>query len=125
MRETGTEQSDGVTFRVFVDGQKLLDVNRTDTKWQPFEFDLTPQAGKTVIIRFETDPGPKDNSSFDFAVWGDRELVLEGYNPKPQTHPAVPSLDVARVTSQQTNNPAPVGGFTGRQDFWSQMTWPC
>ena len=59
LRADGVGKSDGVTFRVFVDGAKRLEVNRADATWQPFTLDLTALAGKTVTLRFETDPGPQ------------------------------------------------------------------
>ncbi len=96
----GPDKSDGVTFRVFANGKKLLDEHRTDASWKPFEFDLTAQAGPVLTLRFETDPGPKNNSSFDFSIWGDRQLVLEGFAPKAAAHPAVPPLALKSLRSR-------------------------
>jgi hypothetical protein len=76
--EVGPGKSDGATFRVFVNDRKLLDRNKTDAAWSPFTLDLTPYAGRTVALRFETDPGPRDDPSFDYAFWGDRRLVVTG-----------------------------------------------
>ena len=114
LRADGVGKSDGVTFRVFVDGVKQLDVNRTDGDWQPFTVDLTAQAGKVVTVRFETDPGPLDNASFDFALWGGRQIVLTGFQPTIQTHPAPPPLDLRRLTSRQNGSVAPLSGFAGK-----------
>ena len=72
--QTGPGKSDGATFRLFLNGRKLLDKNKTDSAWAPYSFDLTPESGHTVALRFETDPGPKHDSSFDFALWGNREI---------------------------------------------------
>jgi hypothetical protein len=107
-------KSDGVTFRLYVDGRKLLDSNRADAKWQPYSFDLTDRAGKVVRIRFETDPGPKDNPSFDFALWGDRELVLEGYRAPAPRHvsPLQPSLK--RLAATRNGSVVPLSGFAGK-----------
>ena len=76
--------------------------------------DLTGQAGKTVTLRFETDPGPQDNSSFDFALWGGRQVVLTEFAPIVQTHPAPPTLDLRRLTSRQNGSVTPPSGFAGR-----------
>jgi probable HAF family extracellular repeat protein len=114
LRADGVGKSDGVTFRVYVDGQKRLDVNRADADWQPFTVDLTPEAGKVVTLRFETDPGPKDNASFDFALWGGRQVVLEGFTPRPEHHPTPPPLDLRRLTSRPDGSVAPLSGFVGR-----------
>ena len=114
LRADGVGKSDGVTFRVFVEGQKRLEVNRADSAWQPFDLDLTPEAGKTVTVRFETDPGPHNDPSFDFALWGDRQIILTGFAPTPKPRPAPPSLDLGRLASRQNNSVVPLSGFTGQ-----------
>ena len=113
LRADAVGKSDGVTFRVFVDGAKRLDVNRADDAWQPFAVDLTADAGRTVTLRFETDPGPQDNASFDFALWGGREVVLTGFVPALDRHPTPPPLDLRRLTSRQNGEVAPPSGFAG------------
>lgn len=101
-------KSDGVTFRVRVGDRTLIDIHRADAAWQPFEFDLTPLAGQTVALRFETDPGPRSNSSFDFALWGDRELILEGYEPPARSHPEPPPLILKALSAPVTGVVPPV-----------------
>lgn len=113
MRVEAIGKSDGATFRVYVDGKKLLDTNRADVEWKPFNLDLTSSAGKTATIRFETDPGPKDNPGWDFSEWGDRELVLVGYHSKPVSHPDPPALDLLEVISKQ-GTVVPPSGFDGK-----------
>jgi len=113
LRADGVGKSDGVTFRIFVGGTKRLDVSRADDIWQPFAVDLTASAGKTVTLRFETDPGPRDNASFDFALWGGREVVLSGFAPVAERRPAPPPLDLRRLTSRQNGSVAPPSGFAG------------
>jgi hypothetical protein len=107
-------KSDGATFRVFVNGRKLLETHRADAEWKPFTFDLTAYAGKTAILRFETDPGPKDDPSFDYSLWGDRELILEGYMPKQTRRPDPPPLRLERLASSQTGSVVPPVGFTAK-----------
>jgi len=114
LRVGAASKSDGVTFRVFVGGAKKLDVSRADDVWQPFSVDLTASAGKTVTLRFETDPGPRDNASFDFALWGGREVVLTGFAPARERRPAPPPLDLRRLTSRPTGEVAPPSGFAGK-----------
>jgi hypothetical protein len=115
MRADIVTKSDGATFRVFANGRKLLDVNRTDAAWQPFDFDLTDLAGTKAVIRFETDPGPRDDPSWDYSLWGDRELVLDGFTPKPSVHAEPPPLDLRLLYSgSPTAGCAPAGGFAGR-----------
>ena len=114
LRADAVGKSDGVTFRVFVNGEKGLDVNRTDSLWQPFDSDLTAEAGKMVTLRFETDPGPNDNSSFDFALWGDRQLVLTGFAPTAKHRPTPLPLPLSRLTSSQNGSVVPLSGFVGK-----------
>jgi len=113
LRSDAVGKSDGVTFRVYVDGARRLEVNRTDDAWKPFSLDLTEWAGKSVVLRFETDPGPLDDSAFDFALWGGREVFLSGFKPLVQSHPAPPPLDLPRLISRQNGNVAPPSGFAG------------
>ena len=101
IRSESVGKSDGATFRAYVQGDKLLDVNRADANWKPFDLDLTPYAGRTVTIRFETDPGPKDDPGFDFSIWGDRQLILKDYHPKVVKRPGAPKLDLSKMISQQ------------------------
>src|SRR6056297_3011774 len=50
-------QGDGVTFRVRVDQTVLWEQHHAKVSWQEFEVDLAPWAGKTIVLRFETDCG--------------------------------------------------------------------
>lgn len=114
MRPDIITQSDGVTFRIFIGGRKVLEEHRTDAEWKPFRIDLTPLMGQTVTIRFETDPGPRDNPSFDFSLWAERELVLEGYQPKPVSRPSPPPLNLKTLSSSPTGTIAPRSAFAGK-----------
>ena len=108
-------KSDGATFRIFSNGRTLLDEPRADANWKPFSFDLTGLAGQTVVLRFETDPGPRSDASFDFALWGGRTLLLEGFAPKA-VGSAVPPLplDLRQIHPVQNGEVAPPSGFDGR-----------
>ena len=100
MREgfVGPGKSDGAAFRVFLDGHPLLDRLKTDSAWSPSEFDLTAQAGKTVTLRFETDPGPARNPSFDYALWGDRVVTVSGAPAPAHAAPLLPEWSGALST---------------------------
>ena len=107
-------KSDGATFRILANGRTLLDENRDDAQWKPFSFDLTGLAGRTLTLRFETDPGPRNDPSFDFALWGGRELLLQGFAPKQKVQTALPpSLDLRRLYPVQNGEVAPPTGFAG------------
>jgi len=108
-------KSDGATFRILANGRTLLDENRADALWKPFSIDLTGLAGEIVTLRFETDPGPRNDASFDFALWGGRELRLQGFAPKPVVQTTVPPpLDLRRLGPVQNGEVAPPSGFAGQ-----------
>jgi hypothetical protein len=113
LRTDAVGKSDGATFRVFVEGKKLLDVNRTDDAWQPFSFDLTDYGGRTVTIRFETDPGPRDNPSFDFSLWGERELVIAGEAITPVIHPAPAAISLGPLRATPAGGVVPPSATAG------------
>lgn len=113
----GRDKSDGVTFRVFANGEKLLDEHRMDASWKAFEFDLTARARPVLTLRFETDPGPKDNASFDFSIWGDRQIVFEGLSPRPPAHAKVPALGLRPLGSHRGGGATPPSGFPHRESF--------
>jgi hypothetical protein len=114
MRPDIVNRSDGATFRVFVNGKKMMEEHRTDAQWKPFHIDLSPYMEQTVTLRFETDPGPSDNPSFDFSLWAERELVLEGYQPQPVRRPAPPPLNLQTLTSIPNGTIAPRSAFAHR-----------
>lgn len=111
LRADAVGKSDGATFRIFADGVKLIDTNRIDSTWQPFTIDLSKNSGKTVTLRFETDPGPKDNPSFDFSIWGDRKLTLDGFTPVPMMHPAPQRLTTNLLISEQSGSVVPPSAY--------------
>ncbi len=71
-------KSDGVQFRIAIDGIEVWQKLTDSAIWQPYRVDLTPWRGRTVAIRFVTDPGPAGDASFDFSLWGDRRILCEG-----------------------------------------------
>lgn len=88
MRDTGPNepQSDGVTFRVAVKEiqtgkQTIVAENHVEEKnWKAIDADLSPYAGKEILLRLIADPGPKRNTTCDGCFLGD-PIVFAG--PKP------------------------------------------
>lgn len=113
MRSENVANSDGVTFRLYANAKKLFDYHQTNDVWRPFEYDFTAQRGTNLLVRFEVDPGSRNDASFDYSLWGDRELILEGYTPQPVTHPAPPPLTLSNLWSGQNLEVAPQSGFEG------------
>ena len=50
--------SDGVTFRVLVDGQTLFATHSSSMEWEEARVDLSPFAGKEIGLALESDVGP-------------------------------------------------------------------
>ncbi|MEW6360060.1 MAG: DUF5696 domain-containing protein [Planctomycetota bacterium] len=71
MRPDVVEKSDGVTFSAGVasDGatKELMREHCTSGQPKEFHFDLSAYAGKRIVLRIQTEPGPNKNSSFDFS----------------------------------------------------------
>ncbi len=109
----GAEKSDGVTFRVLVNGTAAWSAHRNGPEWQPFVVDLATWTGQVVRIRFEVDPGPAGSSAFDWALWGTRRLLLPGYAGPPRP-PDPPALAMAPLHAQQNGSWVPLSGFATR-----------
>lgn len=68
-------RSDGVTYRVWVGEEKLFE-RHTDAKvWTLGEVNLDRFAGREILLRLESHPGPKGNTSCDASYWGDPILA--------------------------------------------------
>jgi hypothetical protein len=82
LRDHGPKEpaSDGVTFRVWVGKEQLFE-RHTDAKvWTPGEADLSRFAGREVLLRLESHPGPKRSTTCDSCYWGD-PVVIAGLPP--------------------------------------------
>jgi hypothetical protein len=86
--EAWTQPGDGVQFRVGVsDGHNYTDLvkilvdpldNASDRRWNNVTLDLSPYAGETVDVIFNTDPGLPGHNDVrnDLALWGDPRIVV-------------------------------------------------
>ena len=73
--------SDGVTFAVWVGDEKIGEKHTTGRTWEPLEVDLSRFAGQTILLRLQSDPGPKHDTTCDSAFWG-TPLLFAGERPK-------------------------------------------
>ncbi len=73
-------KSDGVTFSCFLDAGKgfgeLMRYHQTKAEWRDYEFDLTPQAGRTVTLRLQVEPGPENDFNWDYSYFGDARIEV-------------------------------------------------
>jgi len=79
--------SDGVTFRVWAGADeaslvKLFDRHTDSKKWLDGQADLSRFAGRQILLRLESHPGPKRNTTCDSCFWGEPTVVAG--QPHPQ-----------------------------------------
>jgi hypothetical protein len=77
----GGAPSDGVWFRIeLVDAQgkvhRLAEGTGVQGSWRELEADLSPFAGQTVRLRLIADVGPNDDSTADWACWGEPVIIV-------------------------------------------------
>jgi len=118
MGSAAAPNSDGVTFRVYTNGVRALDYHQTNDVWRDFELDLTGLRGSTVLVRFEVHPGPRNNTTYDHALWSSRALVLEGFNATPVVRPAPPPLALSNLWSRANGEVAPLCAFVATTNVW-------
>ena len=73
-------QSDGVTFRVWVDDEKLFERHTDSKSWLPGEVALDAFAGREILLRLESHPGPRNHTVCDSSYWGDPVIAV---GPRP------------------------------------------
>ena len=73
----GSEDSDGVTFIVSVQGDEIVRQHHDEQRWEHISLNLTPYSGENVILRFTTNPGPAGNTGWDWGVWGEPKIIAE------------------------------------------------
>lgn len=59
-------------FSKYIDPKNLNQYQR----WNNFRVDLSKWAGKNVTITFKTLPGPNQDDRYDWAVWGDLQVIV-------------------------------------------------
>ena len=73
----GSENSDGVTFIVSIQGTEIFRRLYNAQRWEHVRLDLTPYRKQRVTLRFSTTPGPIGNGAWDWAMWGEPEITYE------------------------------------------------
>lgn len=76
----GGDASDGVTFKVIALDESnaervLLEESWAERKWKGVSADLSAFGGKSIRLKFIADVGPNDNSSADWASWGEPRIT--------------------------------------------------
>jgi len=72
---------DGATFSVSVNGRRLFTRHHPRGQgWQPAQVDLTGLAGRRLVLRLVTEPGPARDVSYDWAYWNDVRIVVQPHS---------------------------------------------
>ncbi|MBI2298088.1 MAG: hypothetical protein HYU66_03905 [Armatimonadetes bacterium] len=82
-KRDGGDLGDGILFIVSAvdEAGKATELARQHVakyEWRPLEADLSDIAGKTVRLKLTSDVGPADDSSADWACWGDMRIESKG-----------------------------------------------
>jgi len=67
--------SDGVTFRVWVGRQCVFERHTASKIWVDGQVDLSQFAGEEILLRLESHPGPRWDTTCDLAYWAEPLLV--------------------------------------------------
>jgi len=74
--------SDGVTFRVWVDDKVVFERHTDRKRWVDGAADLSDYAGRQILLRLESHPGPKRDTTCDSSYWGE-PVIVAGTLPEP------------------------------------------
>jgi hypothetical protein len=100
----GASCTDGITFRVTVNGAELYKQTFGLGAWHDGVVDLSQYAGSTVALRIINNPGPQGNPGCDYGFWSQLELV---------SAPTMPTISVPLTLA----NGVAFSGFTGDGSF--------
>ncbi len=108
----GPKLSDGAIFRVFANNKLLEEYDQTTAEWKQFVLDLSPFAGKRLQLKFQTDPGPRRDPSFDYSFWGNRRIYCDA-GPIPGRNVAWPHVHGAFTPHPTYGDAAPLAYGSG------------
>ena len=72
-----SENSDGVTFMVSIQGDVIFREHYSQQKWRHISLDLTNYQGQQIALRFTTNPGPNGDTGWDSANWGEPKIIAK------------------------------------------------
>jgi hypothetical protein len=107
--------SDGVTFRVWVGDEKLFERNTDSKRWLAGGADLSRFAGKRIVLRLESHPGPKHNTTCDLSYWGE-PMVVAGTVPAESTPAERQKLRRRAAQLVSSGKPSGKDGFVFKLD---------
>ena len=99
--------SDGVTFRVWVSDEKVFERHTDSKTWVEGEADLSPYAGQEVLLRLESHPGPKQNTTCDSSYWAAPTVVAGPMPARESAEARQKRFAVARAAVAAPNDAGP------------------
>ena len=72
-----SENSDGVTFIVSIQGGEIFRRHHTEQRWEHIRLNLTSYRGQHIKLRFTINPGPNSDTGWDWARWGEPKIIAE------------------------------------------------
>jgi hypothetical protein len=123
-KQDGSDPGDGILYQLAVlNTQQVTTVVTqmlvTQHEWRPLEADLSPWRGQTIRVKLVADPGPKNNSSGDWAAWAD--LRLEAAQPGWTYSLVQNPQDIERL--RRKPGPYPVSGLTVAEVRAARAGW--
>ncbi|MDH7569851.1 MAG: hypothetical protein QHJ73_09730, partial [Armatimonadota bacterium] len=120
-KRDGSDLGDGILFRVVVIDEKgkrtvVAEKQWARHAWTPLEGGLSPWAGRTIRLQLESDVGPADNSSGDWACWAD--LRIENAEPMAAT-----TVEDGTAAQRYAAGPYRVPGLTLEQIRRAPRAW--
>ncbi len=102
--------SDGVSFRVWVNGQIVFDKLTDSKRWIQNQVDLSQYAGQQISLLLESHPGPSHNTTCDASYWGN-PVIRAGTRREPLNLTEKETLRTRALTCLVTPEPADSGAF--------------
>ena len=123
--ESQPSASDGVDLSVEISSrsgvERLFDLSipqgTVGVRFHEARVDLSRYRGQAVEIRLVTDPGPKGDPSYDYAVWG--RLRFVGGDAHPPDRPSVVLVDVDTLRPDRLGCYGYERKTTPRLDAWA------
>ena len=137
-----SDRGDGVNFMVVLkDPENQTDdetiflryinpkANPSDRRWRNFILDLSEWSGKTVHLSFSTDSGLNSDYGYDWAGWGNLQLVsipesyVKANLPKPQNPVIAQLASIINWTRDESNQARLLAWNIGLSAWFKSPLW--
>ena len=102
--DSDSENADGVTFIVSIQGTEIFRQHYDEQRWEQVRLDLTPYRKQHVTLRFSTTPGPVGNGAWDWAVWGEPKITYEPVGQLTEIGFFIPNVPISSFPNTLENH---------------------